>query len=510
MTDALATRLALPGILQNKFAAAAAIAVLAFAGWYFLSGDDAKRYEFVTNAIDQGLVEQSISATGAVQALETVELSSQLSGQVAEVAVDFNSKVKAGELLAVLDKKSFAAKVRSAEANLAMAMAGIEVQTAAIRKNEALLEKARDDFARQKSLSDKGATSTAVLDAARTTLATAEADLGVAKAQLANARAQLAQRQSEVEQARIDLDRTEIRSPINGVVIDRSIDPGATVAASLQAPILFKIAQDLSRIQIETQVDEADIGKIQEGNPVSFTVDAFPDRTFRGTVAQVRIGGTTEGNVVTYTVIVHAPNQRERLLPGMTATVRIVTGRKEQALRVANAAIRFRPPSNIPGADAAPRWGRTEAFIAELTELLKLDDEQVARLRSGLEELRARRVSARSIEAARGNGEQTGRRSQRGDNASSRSTGQRERSNGGLFRILRGILTEEQAKVFDKWREERRETTRAAVVWLREGEKLVPRRVRLGLADEAYSEVVAGALKKGDEVVTRIKEVRKP
>jgi len=483
-------------------------AAISTGAWYYLYREEVPSYDFETVSIDRGLIEQSVSATGSVQALITVDLSSQISGQVAEVKVDFNSRVKAGELLAVLDKKTFKAKVESAEANLQMAMAGIEVQKATIKKNEALVKKALEDFGRQEKLFAKGATPQSVHATAVAALATARADLAVATAQLENANALLVQRRSDVEQAKIDLERTEIRSPIEGVVISRNIDPGATVAATLSAPVLFQIAQDLSKVQIATLVDEADIGRIKQGNDVTFTVDAYPDRTFRGQVAQVRLGGANQNNVVTYTVIVRADNPRENLLPGMTATVRIVTGRKEGVLRVSNAAVRFRPPSGVPGSEAMPRWGRNEAFVEELGELLKLTADQQGKLKIALDEFRARRVDAQNIEQTTIKapaGEKSGRR--RGQNAQ-QTTGGGGRRESNLLRILRGIATESQMKIIQTWYENRRETTRPAVVWLYEGDSLVPRRIWLGLADEAYSEIAGGILKDGDEVVTRVRTKR--
>lgn len=470
--------------------------------WYFYWREAAPQYTFETAAVDRGLIEQSVSATGAVQALTTVDLSSQLSGQIDQVMVDFNSKVKAGDLLAVLDKKTFEAKVRSAEANLAMAKSGVEVQEATIQKNKALVKNAQEILVRQQHLAERGAASQAILDAATTALATAEADLAVAEAQLANAKASVAQRQSDLEQARIDLERTELRSPIEGVVIARNIDPGATVASSLQAPILFQIARDLSKIQIETQVDEADIGRIDDGDEVTFTVDSYPDSRFRGRVAQVRIGGTVENNVVTYTVIVSADNPREKLLPGMTATVRIVTGRKENALRIPNAAVRFVPAAGVPGAEEVPNWGRHEAFLAELADLLKLTDEQKVRLRAELDELAARRIDAQTIEPPRSDEPRNQRR--RATRPARSSAG--EQPEGNLAKILRGIMNDEQAKIFQKWREERHETTRPAVAWLPTGDGVLPRKLRLGLADEAYSEIVGGVLKEGDRVVTHVRK----
>jgi len=490
-------------------------AAAAAGGWYYYFGSDKEvTYSFETATIDQGLIEQSVSATGSVQALITVDLSSPLSGQVEEVAVDFNSRVKKGDLLATLDKKTFEAKMRAAEANLAMAKAGVAVQKSNIVKSEALVNKAELELARQSKLAERGTASQSVLESAMTGLATAKADLAVAKAQLENANALVRQRESDLAQVKIDLDRTEIRSPIDGVVIARNTDPGATVASSLQAPVLFRIAQDLSKIQIETQVDEADIGRIADGNEVTFTVDAFPDRTFRGKVAQVRIGGVAESSVVTYTVVVAADNPRTVLLPGMTATVRIVTGRKEDVLRVPNGAVRFQPPRTVPGASTRPRWGRNEAFIAELSERLKMTDEQKAKFAAELEDLRARRINLGNIERNGGNGGNRGNRASgdrrradgaRRDRPAGARPGSNNRRRGAITRILRKILDDEQMKIWREWRTERRETTRPAVVWLLEDEKLVPRRIRLGLIDEAYSEIASGTLKAGDKVVTRVR-----
>jgi len=231
------------------------LAIFAIAGvggagaWYYYWGEDSARYAFDTAPIDRGLIEQSVSATGAVQALTTVDLSSQLSGQIAEVLVDFNSRVKAGDLLAALDKKTFEAKVKSAEANLAMATSSVEVQEATIQKNKALAKNAQDNLARQEQLAERGAASQAILDAARTALATAEADLAVAVAQLANANASVAQRQSDLEQARIDLEHTEIRSPIEGVVIARKL------LFSFRLPAIYRKSRSRRRSMKRTSAE---------------------------------------------------------------------------------------------------------------------------------------------------------------------------------------------------------------------------------------------------------------
>jgi HlyD family secretion protein len=346
------------------------IAAGAFAVWQFFWREQPARYELQTVEVSRGSIERSISATGSVEALVTVDVSSQLSGQISEVNVDFNSPVAHGAVLAVIDPRTFAARVASAEANLAIARTDVSVREASILKAKALLDQAQRSAERQRTLAVTKATPAATLDTAETQLATAKADLQVAHAQLDTARATVTQREADLSQAKLDLDRTQIRSPIDGVVIARNIDLGSTVAASLQAPVLFQIAQDLKQIQILVLVDEADIGSVETGQSVTFTVDAFPERVFDGNVAQVRIAGTTTNNVVTYTVVVRAQNAQQKLLPGMTATVRIVTGTRRDVLRVPNEAVRFSPPKDLKTTQAAVRPNRDEAIIATLSDKL--------------------------------------------------------------------------------------------------------------------------------------------
>jgi len=485
--------------------------LLAFAGAgsYAYLSPAAERAALVFDAApaDKGSIERSVSATGSVQALITVDVSSQLSGQLAEVRVDFNSTVKTGDLLAKIDPQTFASKVASAEANLAIAKSNVQVQEATIAKSRALAEQAERDLARQKSLAERGNSPQATLENSETTLATAKADVLVADANLANAKAVVTQRATEVFQAKLDLSRTEIKSPIDGVVIGRNIDPGGTVAASLQAPILFLIAQDLSEIQIETQVDEADIGAVEAGNAVTFTVDAYPDQTFTGKVSQVRIAGTAINNVVTYTVVVLAENPRQKLLPGMTATVRIVTGARMDVLRVPNDAIRFQPPENAATTTRdVRRPNRDDAILAQLGESLKLTPEQSEQFKAAL-------AASRTGEQNSGSGQ---RPNQGGDSA---NEARRERGEGGrgqrgpgargaqrqsrIARILEGILTPEQLKAYQDLRAERRETMRPGLVWIETPGGLEPRRIRIGLSDESYSEVIGGKLEAGEKVVTR-------
>lgn len=519
------------GLLVTLLALAAVILTY----WYFSSQARQLAYAFDTTVIDKGSIERSVSATGSVQALITADVSSQLSGQMAAVYVDFNTKVKTGDVLAVIDQQTFKAKVQSAEANLAIAKANVEVQQATIVKMQALAEQAQRDAARQKTLVERNAASQAALDTSETSLATTRADLEVARANLTNAKALISQREAELFQARLDLSRTELKSPIDGVVIARNIDPGGTVAASLQAPVLFQIAQDLSEIQIETQVDEADIGSVEAANDVTFTVDAYPEQMFSGKVEQVRIAGTSLNNVVTYTVVVRAGNPRQKLLPGMTATVRIITGTRRNVLRVPNSAIRFTPPGAVLGNREIPRPNRDDAIVASLSEKLQLTPDQQEKFRSGLAALRnesprtaapqeppgerpePRRGDRERFQDGAAGGERGQRRangergSGNGDQAGRRATRRgTPRGQGRISRVLEGILTAEQMKLFKDLRDEWRETTRPGIVWLEMSSGLEPRRIRLGLADESYSEVISGDLEAGQAVITRARAQQQP
>ncbi|MCB1519286.1 MAG: efflux RND transporter periplasmic adaptor subunit [Hyphomicrobiaceae bacterium] len=479
-------------------------AALAGAGWYYFFREPTATFDIQTVELSRGSIERSISATGSVEALVTVDVSSQLSGQISAVSVDFNSPVQKGGNLAVIDPRTFAARVASAEANLAIARTTVAVGEASVVKSKALRDQAQRSVERQRALIARNVTSAATLDTAETELATAKADLAVAEAQLENARATVKQREADLSQAKLDLDRTQIRAPIDGVVIARNIDLGSTVAASLQAPVLFQIAQDLKQIQILVLVDEADIGSIETGQNVTFTVDAFPDRVFRGEVAQVRIAGTTTNNVVTYTVVVRAQNPQQKLLPGMTATVRIVTGTRRDVLRVPNEAVRFTPPTDLTPAESPGRPNRDEAIVASISEKLKLSDEQIKQFSEGLAAARVSREASRTLRERRpANGEtSTSVSPRRGAVRQSASGGTPERR-GRLTRVLEGILTPEQFTEFKALRDEWRDTTRPAIVWTQSGKALQPHRMVLGLSDETFSEVVRAELKENDRVVTR-------
>lgn len=484
----------------------AAVLVLgAAAAWWFLGrgGSNAGEVVIETEAAATGDVRRIVAASGAVRALVTVEVGSQLSGQISELLVDFNDEVEEGEVIARLDPQTFETRVREAEASRATAAASLELQRASLARAQATLREAQLEYDRMSTLHERGTASQATLDTASTALDAARADVGVARAQITNAQAVLAQRDATLEGAEIDLERTTIRAPISGVVVDRAVDIGQTVAASMTAPVLFTIAQDLGQVQIDAQVDEADIGQITHGQPVRFTVDAHPDQELTGTVEQVRLAPETLNNVVTYTVVVSAANPDERLLPGMTANMDIVTGQREGVLTVPNGALRFRPSPALEGRTRAlPEPGSAPARgaggpregggggqggpMARLTQELGLSDsqqEQVGNI------FRAAMTRAQAAAQAGGGFD-------------------REALQTEIDRDIRSVLDEGQMERYRVMQREMRET-RAATIWVEEADgTLVERPVRLGISDSQHTEVVGGRLEAGEAVVTRAREVR--
>jgi HlyD family secretion protein len=344
--------------------------------------------------VERGPLVATVSATGTLSAVATVQVGSQVSGQVRELYVDFNSPVKKGQLIALIDPDIFQAKVRQAQAELDSAQAAVlnnqaqleraradvdnaraalAVAKAQTAKAQVVVTDAKRELGRKTELHRRELIAHAERDAAQVahdsalaqldaTLAqeqaqvsmvnAAAAQLKVAEAQIQSAMAQVQQREAFLEQARVDLERTKIVSPVDGVVVSRNVDIGQTVAATLQAPTLFTIARDLSRMQVDTSVDEADIGRISTGQSATFVVDSFPRRTFSGTVGQVRKGAQVVHNVVTYNVVISVQNPDLKLLPGMTANVKIVVEQKAQVLKIPSAALRFRPAGVEPEAPA--------------------------------------------------------------------------------------------------------------------------------------------------------------
>lgn len=312
---------------------------LALALWRL--GDSAKGSSYVTASVQKGDVTQVVSATGTLQAVVTVQVGSQVSGAIAKLFADFNSKVKQGQVIAELDQAKFKARVEEEKAGLAAAQASLA-------KAKVTLEDSKRTLARAAELRKRELISQSELDAAQTAFDAAASQHQVAQAQVEQARAAL-------NQAAVDLAYTIIRSPVDGIVISRNVDVGQTVAASLQAPTLFTIANDLSKMEVHTNVDEADIGNVWVDQEVTFTVDAFPVRRFKGKVSQVRNAPNVVQNVVTYDAVVGIDNSALLLKPGMTANVEFLVSHKSDVLRIPNVAIRFRPPGEKQDAQQIAR-----------------------------------------------------------------------------------------------------------------------------------------------------------
>ncbi len=364
----------------------AAVAVGAGVWGYLYAQDEGGAPKYRTERAERGPIVAAVSATGNLNAVTTVQVGTQVSGQIKELHADFNSVVRKGQVIARIDPATFEAKVKQARADVDSAKANVLNQEAQVERARAEVGNARSALAEgkaqtaraqvavadtnrdlgrraelfQRTLIPKSEYDTAqaaydaavaMLDAARAkeeslagAIGSAQAQLRVAEAMLQAARAQVEQKEAALHQASLDLEYTTIHAPVDGVVVSRAVDVGQTVAASLAAPTLFTIARDLTKMQVEVSVDEADIGRVRVDGPAKFTVDAFPGETFNGRVVQVRKAAQIVQSVVTYTVIVAVDNPDGHLLPGMTANVKLIVAEKPSVLKVANAALRFRPP----------------------------------------------------------------------------------------------------------------------------------------------------------------------
>ncbi len=375
-------------------------------------GDGAKESPYLTAPVQRGDITQVVTATGSLSAVITVQVGSQVSGAIDKLYADFNSQVKAGQVIAQLNQDKFKAAVDQAKANLLAAQASVA-------KAKVTVEDARRTLERNKELKKRELVAQSDLDAAQTAYDAAATQLEVNKAQVAQAQAAL-------NQASVDLANTIIRSPVDGIVVSRNVDVGQTVAASLQAPTLFLIANDLSKMQVDTNVSEADVGNVWVDQEVAFTVDAYPARRFGGTVLQVRNAPIMVQNVVTYDAVVGVDNQELLLKPGMTANVEFLVSKKSGVVKIPNAALRFKPPS---------------------------------------EKQQTQAVAERQVAGAGGGG--------RGGD---RNAGQRERS-----------------------REER--LSKEGTVYVLREQKPVPVKVRLGISDGSYTELLGDEIKEGEQVI---------
>ena len=395
-------------------------------GYTVLKRNNTNGLQYELAAIDKGTVTALVDTTGTLNPVTIVDIGSQVSGKIEQIYVDFNSQVKAGQVLAELDQLNFQTKVQQNEANYLSSVAAVE-------KSKVSLENSKKRLDRAKSLFEKELLSFEEFETAEVQYFSAKADLQSSEARLEQAKAQL-------DTSKVDLTYTIIKSPIDGVVINRSVNVGQTVAASFQAPVLFQVANDLTKMQVECSVDEADIGRVKEGQTARFTVDAFPDENFTGVVKQVRYSPEVIQNVVTYATIVDVENPEMKLRPGMTATISFVVGEAKNALRVPNSALRFQPPPEV--------------------------------LQALFEEMRG------EMQAKRGQSSQAEGQSEKREQQANFQMGQ------GMGRM--GSRPRDRARV-----------------WIQdEVGKLRMVSIRTGVTDNTYTEIIAGEINEGQEVIT--------
>ncbi len=328
--------------LKSKWiiAAAVVIAVVVLAAFDF---GRTPAPQYFTSKVERGDIHDVVEATGTINAVTTVQVGSQVSGTISRLYADFNSHVKKNQVIAEIDPSLFRGALLQTQADLQDARANLAAAKAGLVKAQATAEQTSADYARNAALAKEGVVAQQQLDQAKANNDSAQAAVNAAKAQVTQAGAQVSQKAAAVSVSQTNLDHTIIRSPIDGTVVARNIDVGQTVAASLQAPTLFNIAQDLTKMQVYAATDESDVGQMKVGQPISFKVDAFPSDTFHGVISQVRMNPTTVQNVVTYNTIVDFDNPQTKLFPGMTAYVTIPVASATNVVKVPNGALRFTP-----------------------------------------------------------------------------------------------------------------------------------------------------------------------
>ena len=522
-------------ILLVAMAVAVSVAIIL----YFYVGSDGNLPSFRLTQVESGPIISTVSSTGTVTPVTTVQVGSQISGQIRELYVDFNSKVEQGQVIARIDPENFEVRVRQADAELAVARANVAIQRAAVERTQAELENAyaalaatkaqtekarvvlvhaKRDLDRKRALHQQAIISKSQIDdavaahdqahaqliateaqeqAQASIVLSRKAQVKMSQAQVEHALAQVKQREAALHNSKIDLEHTVIRSPLDGLVIQRNVDIGQTVAASLQAPTLFTIAQDLRNMQVDTNVDEADIGRIQVGQRVTFTVDAFPGREFIGQVEQIRKAPQTIQNVVTYTVVVTAENQDQHLLPGMTANVQLVIDERQAVLKVSNAALRFRPSNaetdKVADTSSVDRGrissggtGQQAERLKRLNEVLGLNKDQQAQVRAIFAEQRERIIALRRQGVAL-------------DEIRTEVKRMWKQSSSAIS----AILTPEQREKFRKIATSRTANpVKRGRVWLLDKNRTpVPVDIITGISDGSFTEIVRGDLKTGQKII---------
>ncbi|SFL26967.1 efflux RND transporter periplasmic adaptor subunit [Lysobacter sp. cf310] len=491
---------------------AAVLLALAGGGYYYYTqrNQQAEASAYRTAKAERGDIRVAISATGALAAISTVDVGSQISGQVTDVLVDFNDRVHKGQVIAKIDPSTYQAQIAQGSAQVTSARASLATAQATLRNAEL-------DFQRKSALVERQLVARSDADLAR-------AARDQARAQVAAAEAQINQQIASTQTSRLNLERTVIRAPVDGVVLTRTVEPGQTVAASLQSPVLFQIAEDLSKMEIVLAIDEADIGQVKAGQGVSFTVDSFPDRQFRGKVQQVRLSATNTSNVITYPVVVSVDNAEQILLPGMTANAEIEVSRRDDVLRVGNAALRYKPAEDDPAAQAAGGPGAPGGAgggrggmandLPRVAQQLKLTPTQQATFEAALEAMKQRSAARQAAPPANGGGSTLfGGRGPGGGgggivirgggaNAGAAAGALRQRMQERFnqqFGEFRTSLTPEQQNLWDSEVAALLNARRAPLYKLVNGkpEQVV---VRVGASDGSWTEV-SGNIKQGDEVI---------
>ena len=433
--------------------------------------------EVRTATVSTGDVIDSVGATGILEAVTTVQVGSQVSGKIQELYADFNSIVRAGDVIARLDPSLFETQVEQSKANLIRAQADVERLAIAIDDAETRL-------ARAEGLSARDLIPASEREAA-------QVEVRLAEAQLRSSRAQMTQAEASLNQVNVNLGHTIITSPIDGIVISRSVDVGQTVAASMQAPILFLLAADLTKMKVNANIDESDVGRIRPGQVVTFRVDAYPDSEFEGLVSQVRLEPIVVENVVTYATQIDVPNPDLRLKPGMTATVTLEIARRNDAVRIPNAALRFRPTDDMFVALSLPlpeqpevgrsdgQGGRPEGRRQMMERFQNMSEEERTTMR-----------------------EQLGGRPGQGGVGEQANVGGRRRPRPVATDAI--PATERGATTIDALFGPLPVTVTRGQVWLYAGGDVKPTALRLGITDGAFTELLDPAIPLGTELVTNI------
>jgi HlyD family secretion protein len=459
---------------------------------------NASEASLISAPLSTGAVTRVVNASGKIVPRNQVQVGSEVSGRVLEVKVDFNSKVKVADVLAIINPETFENTVRQLEARLTSAKADIQVQQASLGRAQVNLDQARIVLIRKTGLYKEEAVSKAQLEEATRTVGVSEADVKLAEARLQSAKAQITQIDAQLSNALANLEKTIIRSPIDGVVIDRKIDPGQTVQASFSAPQLFEIAADLSAIQVEAQIVESDVAGLEKGDPAKFSVDAYPDLSVPGVVEQLRLKSNETNNIVTYVAVISARNDSGQLLPGMTANLEIIADIKPRVSRIPAAAERFRPTP-----DQIERWEADKKQQAEPTGLnapiyarlqrIGLAEDKISSIRAVME--KATKPILDIINDPEKSFMHTPMKARLGEMATNILKTQLAPDNFSKYKAL--IAAERNIREANLWIKTKDNQMRQ-----------VP--VKLGLSDGAFIEVISG-LEPGQQVITGIRaQPRKP